>query len=121
MTAGRERADTSGKYVEFVILDHGVGEQVVGDLVELLLVGTIELDLDRFSDADGADSLESQMLHGTGGGDSGGIKDGGFGHDGDNGFHEVRKIGPLVEADKTKGKKLPFRNGSVSTTPVDFR
>jgi hypothetical protein len=85
---------TLGKNLELVILDHGIGEKVVGNLVELFLVGAIDFDLDRFSDADGADSLETKVLHGTTGGYSGGIKNGGFRHDGDDGFHELRKIGP---------------------------
>jgi hypothetical protein len=34
------------------------------------------------------------MLYGMACGYSGWIEDGGFRHDGDDGFHEVRKIGP---------------------------
>ena len=93
----------------------------MGNLVELFFIGTIDFNLDRFSDADGADSLEAKVLHGTPGGYSGGIENCGFWHDGDDGFHEVRKIGPLGEADKPKGKKLPFPPIFLSTTPFDFR
>ena len=66
----------------------------MADLVKLFLIGAIDLDLDRFPDADGADSLEAKVLHGMTGSDSGWIEDGGFRHDGNDGFHELRKIGP---------------------------
>jgi hypothetical protein len=98
---------TLGKNLELVILDHGIGEEVVGDLVKLLFGRAIDLDLDRLADPDGADSLETKVLHGTAGGDSGWIEDGGFRHDGDNGFHKRLKIGLTTRRDKPKGKKAP--------------
>ena len=61
----------------------------MGDLVKLLLAGTFNLDLDRLADAYRADTMEAQMLHGLTGGDTGWIENCGFGHDGDNGFHEA--------------------------------
>ena len=94
-----------GKNRQFVILDHGIGEQVVGDLVELCLAGPIHLDLNRLADADGKNSLEAQMLHGAASGDTGRIENGGFGHDGDNSFHEDWKIGRAREMDKGKMPK----------------
>jgi len=77
----------------------------VADLVKLFLIGVIDLDLNRFPNADGTDSLESQMFHGMAGGNSSWIKDGGFRHDGDDGFHEVRKIGLWKRRDKMKIEK----------------
>ena len=35
-----------GKNLKPIILDHRIGKQVVGNLVELLLIGTIDFDLD---------------------------------------------------------------------------
>ena len=94
-----------GKNRQFVILDHGIGEQVVGDLVELCLAGPIHLDLNRLADPDGKNSLEAQMLHGAASGDAGGIENGRFGHDGDNSFHEDWKIGRERVHDKPKSPK----------------
>jgi hypothetical protein len=113
MTGGREAA-TSGKDLEFVILDHGIGKEVVGDLVKLGFRRVVDLDLDRLSDPDGADSLEAQVLHGAARGDACGIKDGGFWHDGDNGFHKERKIGLKRQRDKMKMGK-----GRIMPNPED--
>ena len=77
----------------------------MGDLVELCLAGPIHLDLNRFADPDGKNSLEAQMLHGAASGDTGRIENGGFGHDGDNSFHEDWKIGRAREMDKGKMPK----------------
>ena len=91
-----------GENGELVILDHGIGKQVVSDLVELLFISAIDFDFDRFSNTNGANSLEAEILHSEAGGNSGGIKDGGFRHDGDNSFHEEWKIGVLRKMDKAK-------------------
>jgi hypothetical protein len=93
MTMGGETADTSGKNLEFVILDDRIGEKVVGDLMELGFRRPINLNLDRLADTNGADSREAEMFDGTTGGDSGWIKNGWFRHDGDDGFHKGWKIG----------------------------
>jgi hypothetical protein len=95
-------AATLGKDLELVILDHRIGEEVVTDLVELLLISSIDLDLDRLADADRADSLEAQVIHGAACGHSGRVKDGGFRHDGYDGFHKEWKIGLKRRRDKMK-------------------
>jgi hypothetical protein len=103
MTEGNETV-TLGKDLEFVILHHGVGEEVVGDLVELLLIGSIDLDFNRFANADGTDSLEAEMLHRSSCGNTSRIENRGLRHDGDDSFHEEKKIGPSSPADKSKGE-----------------
>ena len=77
----------------------------MSDLVELLFISAIDFDFDRFSDTNGANPFEAEMLHGEAGGDSGGIKNGGFRHDGDNSFHEEWKIGRDGSYDKPKCPK----------------
>ncbi len=99
---------TLGKNPERVVLDHRIGEEIVTDLVELLLIGSLDFDLDRFADSDGTHSLESKMLHSSTGGHTGRVKDGGFRHDGDNGFHEKWKIGLQGTRDKGKIKKISW-------------
>ena len=95
MTATRIVAIPLGENLKLVILDHGIGEEVVGNLVELLgktwVIGPINLDFNRFADADGTDPFEAEMFHGAAGGYSGRIENGGFRHDGDNSFHEANE------------------------------
>ena len=110
MTATRMTVDlvatTLGKNPERVILDHRIGEEIVTDLVKLLLIGSIDLDLNRFADTDGTHFFEAKMLHGSSGCHTGRVKDGGFRHDGDNGFHDEWKIGLQGKRDKGKIKKM---------------
>jgi len=102
-----------GENGELVILDHGIGKKIVSNLVELLFISAIDIDFDRFSDANRANPFKAEMLHGEAGGDSGGIKNGGFRHDGDNSFHEEnenRAESPSRQAKRGKiGKIINLR------------
>jgi hypothetical protein len=113
-------AATLGKDLELVILDHRIGEEVVTDLVELLLISSIDLDLDRLADADRADSLEAQVIHGAACGHSGRVKDGGFRHNGNDGFHKEWKIGLKRRRDKMKidEKQLTQTSGMKEMQPA---
>jgi len=91
-----------GEDLELVILDHRIGEEVVADLVKLLLIGSIDLDLNRFADADGTNSLEAEVLHSAASGYACWVEDGGFRHDGDDSFHKEWKIGRRGTIDKSK-------------------
>jgi hypothetical protein len=95
-----------GKNSERVVLDHRIGEEIVTDLVESLLIGSIDLNFNRFADTDGTYSFEAKMLHGSSGCHTGRVKDGGFRHDSDNGFHEEWKVGLQGKRDKGKIKKM---------------
>src|SRR5471030_2705570 len=78
---------------EAKILNHGVGEEVAAQFLELGLQlqtvarGRIQLDFHHFSGPDHAGAGQAQLVERIADGDALGIQHGGFRHDGDTCFH----------------------------------
>src|SRR5581483_8043260 len=130
---GRRRS----QHVHLVVLDHGIGQELVGGLLEqrlgLGLIGAIELDVEHLALAHRGDAGYAERAQRTLDGLALRVEDAGFERDGDAGFHDrdlphesakltgkIRLSTPKLWANGAVARALPVRcreNGNPGPKP----